>query len=150
MRHKLRKGPRAISHHALKALWCALDVDNNNSLHKEEMSGFFRRGAKAATFEAKPRMSGSKSADDVNALISRVGMGRALDSQPTTEMRTELAAKGVALPDETELTRLSTELNDWLEAMRHDERKGHATSWFNLFAEVDEGEPRLSTIHIRT
>ena len=38
VRKKLRKGPGKISENALKALWCALDVDCSNAIQKDEMA----------------------------------------------------------------------------------------------------------------
>lgn len=37
IRHKLRKGTKVMSDDAIKALWCALDNDNSNSVQKDEM-----------------------------------------------------------------------------------------------------------------
>jgi hypothetical protein len=37
IRHLLKKGPSVLSATALKALWCALDADDSNELHKDEV-----------------------------------------------------------------------------------------------------------------
>jgi hypothetical protein len=39
IRHKLKKGPKAISEKTVKRLWCTLDADDSNEVHKDEMAG---------------------------------------------------------------------------------------------------------------
>lgn len=68
------------------------------------------------------------------------GTNRALESQPTAEMRKELKAAGVALPDEEALTALAKQFNQWIEAKRHLDGKFAAVSWYNLFSEVMDQE----------
>ena len=70
--------------------------------------------------------------------MGSVGMGRALDSQPTAEMRVELEAAGFALPDADGLKELSTKMNQWLEQYRHDQGKDSSSTWFQLFSILDE------------
>lgn len=60
VRRELKKGPKAISHTELKALWCALDTSNDNQVDKNEMATFFGRGA-AALERAQGGASGMKS-----------------------------------------------------------------------------------------
>ena len=45
VRHKLHRGPSAVSDLALKALWCKLDVDSSNELEGREMAHFLKLGA---------------------------------------------------------------------------------------------------------
>ena len=65
-------------------------------------------------------------------------MTRALDCQPTSEMREELEQAGVSLPTEAEMDDLSKKLNTWLDEARVLHGKGNAKTWYNLFSEVDE------------
>jgi len=44
VRHKLHKGPKVISDVTLKSLFCSLDRDDSNQLHKDEMRAFFELG----------------------------------------------------------------------------------------------------------
>ena len=68
--------------------------------------------------------------------IERHGMGAVIESAPTTEMRAELEAAGVALPAGDELRGLSGKLNEWLEGYRSKEGREHSHTWYNLFQEV--------------
>ena len=77
------------------------------------------------------------SARDLVSSIERHGVNRALDSTPTAEMLEELKAAGLSLPNDEELTELSKKLNVWLEEVRVLHGRGNATTWFNLFSEVD-------------
>jgi hypothetical protein len=131
----LKKGPKAISHDTLKALWCALDVDDGNSLLKDEVAGFFRRGTKAKP--AKPQM-GFAGGGGAATISDRVGTGVALACQPTKEMRAELKEKAVVLPDDNRLISLSQLFNKKLEMLRYDQNKAKASSVHALFREVDE------------
>ena len=79
----------------------------------------------------------------------RVGINAAIASQPTSEMRIELEAAGVTLPDDAQLTQHSEQLNEWLEEMRHADGKEHSTSWFNLFAAIDEGARARAPLRMR-
>ena len=110
MRHKLKKGSKDLTSNALKALWCALDDDDSNEVHKDELAGFFKRGfskqqaaAAGARQHSSTTLLGAISGD-------RVGTNRAIEPQATKGMREELAAAGVALPTSDELTKLSTQL----------------------------------------
>jgi hypothetical protein len=88
--------------------------------------------------QAPKAVKGHSSATLVGAISGdRVGMSSAIASQPTREMRAELLAAGGVLPDDAALTKLSSNLNDWLEAQRQKENLEHSHSWFNLFAMVD-------------
>ena len=149
VRHKLKKGPKAFSENTLKGLWCALDADNSNELHKDEVAGFLRRGSKSPMKKAPSMKKEHTSASLVGAISGdRVNMNVAIASQPTAEMRAEIEAAGVVLPDDDELTKLSTKLNEWLEEMRHKDGKDKSTSWFNLFAAIDEDGSGFSTLRL--
>lgn len=88
---------------------------------------------------AKQKESGPPPSAKLVGAISadRYGMNTALESQPTAEMRAELMAKGVELPDDAALTELSQLLNTWIEEYMYKHNKVSHT-WFNLFAEVDK------------
>ena len=120
----------------LRALWCGLDLDDSNSIQKDEMASFFKRGV-AASPKKKP--AALSKGNSLVGEIERVNMGEAIASQPTKEMRAELEAAGVALPDDAALTKLSVTYNTWLEELRQKEGKDHSHSWIQLFAAVDKG-----------
>ena len=44
MRHKLRKGQRAMPENTLKLLFVALDLDEDDKLYTNDMRAFFERG----------------------------------------------------------------------------------------------------------
>ena len=140
VRRKLHKGPSKMSDSALKALWCALDTDDSNAIQKDEMAAFLKRGAPAVHKSEKPKPVAKEytSANLVGAM-ERHGMGSAIASTPTKEMRKELEAAGVALPNEAQLTTLSQKMNEWLDHLRHSEGREHAVTWFNLFKGAPPG-----------
>ena len=135
IRHRLKKGANEMSDDAVKALWCALDADDSNELHKDEMGHFFRLGAPAPAEKPKMIKKEHTSANLVGAM-ERHGMAGAIESTPTTEMRAELEAAGVTPPAGDELAALSKQLNAWLEGFRHKEGREHSHTWYNLFQEV--------------
>ena len=136
VRQTLRKGPKVMSEKAIKALWCGLDVDDSNAVQKDEMAAFFKLGA-PAKHKADPK-NAKKSSQNLVDSTSRYGMMEAIASQPTADMRIELEKAGVAIPNDEELTSLSKRFSGWLEARRHLEGKAASTTWYNLFAEVDQ------------
>ena len=141
VRHKLGKGVKVISDYTLMGLWCTLDKDDSNAVEKEEMAGFFKRGASAVVKkkpELKPKEYTSANLLGAGGAIERHGMGGAIASQPTSEMRAELESLGVSFPTDDELTTLSEKMNVWLEEDRELHGRGHSVTWFNLFAEVDQ------------
>ena len=138
VRRKLHKGPSKMSDSALKALWCALDADDSNAIQKDEMAAFLKRGAPAVHKSEKPKPVAKEytSANLVGAM-ERHGMGSAIASTPTKEMKKELEAAGVVLPSAAEQIVLSKQFNLWLKNAREEGNKA-THSWFNLFKEVDE------------
>ena len=140
IRQHVSKGPKTLSDNAIKALWCALDFDDSNALQKDEMAGFFKLGAPAVHKLEARQLSLSKEHSSVNLVgyLERHGMGNALASTPTYEMRLQLQAERVALPTDEEQIALSKQFNKWLEAKRYDDGKGKSITWYNLFKEVDE------------
>ena len=140
VRHKLGISASTLSTEDLKALWCALDTDDSNQITPEEMGVFFKRGEvdrKARSLQRQQTIILEKrqtlGRDSIIAASNR-----ALDSQPTSEMRAELEAQGMALPGEEEMAEHSRQLNEWLEHLRFKRNKPASTTWFNLYAEVDE------------
>jgi hypothetical protein len=134
VRRKLNKGIKHISEDALKALWCALDVDESNAIQKDEMAAFLKRGAPAIRKSNKPKpVAKDHTSANLVGVMERHGMNSAIASMPTSEMRIELEAAGVALPDEAQLMVLSQKMNEWLDNLRHSEGREHAVTWFNLF-----------------
>ena len=93
VRQKMKKGASVLSDDALKALWCALDVDNSNSVMQDEMASFFRLGAP----EKKKLVKGPKEHSSASLVgsLERHGMSAVLESTPTATMRQELAAADV-------------------------------------------------------
>ena len=146
VRHKLKRGVKHMSEDALKALWCALDVDQSNSISQLEMAAFLKRGAPshAAISRPKPAAKQHTSANLVGAL-ERHGMGSAIASTPTSVMLEELKESGVELPNDAQLTTLSQRMNEWLDNLRHAEGRERAVSWFNLFKELDEDGDSMVT-----
>ena len=132
----------------LKALWCALDLDESNSIQKDEMARFFKRGTAGAP---KPKPAALQKQHTSAALvgdIARVGTSGAIACQPTAEMKAELEAAGIPVPDDAALTELSVTYNKWLEELRQKEGKDQSHSWIQLFSAVDKGGlamPRPST-----
>ena len=56
VRAVLKKSTKNISHVTLQQLWCSLDINSDNQLHKDEMASFFERGSEAIiTLQASKR-----------------------------------------------------------------------------------------------
>ena len=128
IRHKLKKGPSAMSDDTVMALWCHLDADDSNEILPQEMSKFLKRNLQKSRGQEnlnkkKIELGGAQTA----------GLGRALESTPTAEMRASLQAPLT----EDQMLELSKHFNEWLEASIYaSNRSTH--SWFNLFKEIDE------------
>ena len=163
-RSKLRRGEKAMPLATIKAMWCALDNDDSNQIHKDEISGWIRRGMQSksngrssavsernSSSTRSPMGSSSSpptkpsplkrhdSSSHVGAISSdRVGVGRALDAQPTKEMLEELEQSGVPIPNDVELTALSMKLNSWIEWYRYEQKMPPSASWYNLFKVIDK------------
>ena len=130
IRHKLKKGPSAISDDTVMALWCHLDTDDSNQIMPQEMGSFLKM---------IPHEFKSKGPDNLNKKkielggAQTAGLGRALESTPTAEMRASLQAPLT----EDQMLELSKHFNEGLEASIYaSNRSTH--SWFNLFKEADK------------
>ncbi len=130
VRQRLKKGKGVMPDDKLHALWCALDVDNSNSIMPEEFGAFLRRGR--AELKSKGPSNLNKKTIELGGSQTD-GLGRALESTPTAEMRASLEAE---LTDD-ELTELSRKMCRWLEESLHKQNLS-VHSWFNLFNEADE------------
>ncbi len=130
IRHKLKKGPSVLPDDTLKALWCHLDADDSNQIMPNEMGKFLKQ----TQSEHKSKGPANLNKKKIELGGSQTdGLGRALESTPTAEMRASLEAE---LTDD-ELTELSKQFNEWLEhSIYASNRSTH--SWFNLFKEVDD------------
>lgn len=142
-RQKVGLSKSEVSANGMKALWCALDVDDSNSIRFDELTNFFKRYTPPKRTKAK---FGGQAFHKGQAFGQFMRTGEALASQPTAEMRAELEAAGFALPSEEQLKVLCKTFNKRLEEARH--RIGgtkvrdlsatkDALSWHQLFAEVD-------------
>ena len=145
VRHKLEIKASVLSTNDLKALWCALDTDDSNQLTPEEMGKFFKRGEvdrKARSLQRQQTLKREKRQSlGRDAMIA--ASNRALDSQPTSEMRKELEASGVPIPHGEALIAHSRRFNEWLERYRYEQNKAESSTWFNLYCEIDEGAPSM-------
>ena len=63
--------------------------------------------------------------------IERHGMGSAIASTPTREMRAELKEADLDMPSQDELLQLSEKMNKWLEEDRELNGRGAVVTWFN-------------------
>ena len=76
--------------------------------------------------------SGGKTLSEMSAINA------ALSSTPTEQMRKELLAAEVALPDQDELASLSASFTGWLEELRYNLGLPASHTYANLFSTVDE------------
>ena len=150
VRHKLEVRASALSTNDLKALWCALDVDDSNQITPEEMGVFFKRGEvdrKARSLQRQQTLKLERqqalAAGSRDSMIS--ASNRALDSQPTSEMRAELKANGVPIPTGEALVAHSRRFNEWLENLRYKQGLASSTTWFNLYTMIDEDHSGVVT-----
>lgn len=71
--------------------------------------------------------------------IDRIGMGRAIDSTPTSDLLRELEEAGVPLPGEKEMVSLSRMLNKEIEKYRKAVLgQESAPTWYNVYAVLDQ------------
>lgn len=137
-RSRLKVDKKMMSDTQLKALWCVLDADESNQVQADEMAGFFRRGAKVLKERrAKSSKSFSTKGAGENTLAEMARLGENLEAKPTKEIRAELDAKGIPLPEEQEVDDLSIKMFVWLEEYRYNEGKTQSHSWVNLFKDFD-------------
>ena len=90
----------------------------------------------AACTRTVSRMAPKKEHSAANLLgaggaIERHGMGTAIASTPTKEMRLQLKKVGHELPDQDALYELSEKMNVWLEEDRELHGRGQVVTWFN-------------------
>jgi Ca2+-binding EF-hand superfamily protein len=141
VRGELKKTARAISSRKLKALWCVLDVDNDNQIDMKEFARFIKRGEKREKLQARQLGKGAAELGSFN----QVSINQAVASTPTRTMRVQLQKDGLKLPDERELHRLSRNFNRWLEEKRYRENKDKSHSFYNLFKELDADDSGVIT-----
>lgn len=120
VREKLKKSSSVFPDLKIKQLWCTLDVDCDNALHRDEMSGFLKLGLDIDTPAPENAPIGEHTTAALKGPIERHGMSGAVPSQPTAEMRRDLHDKGIPLPNDDELIAHSESFNVWIEAFRHD------------------------------
>jgi Ca2+-binding EF-hand superfamily protein len=132
-----------LSDDALKALWCALDVDDSNGVPYDELKNFLK--LYTPRVRTGPRWVGATQelhGRGADTGFSFIAHGEQLAQVPTTSMRAELEAKGVALPDAERLDRLSRTFNERLEEARTKALGNQATqtrvSWIQLFRQIDK------------
>ena len=141
-RTKIGMKSSAVSGQELAALWCALDLDDSDKILPDEMVGFLKLGAiskEARDLIEKPK---SNRPHHYGTLMDRIDK-----CDPTIEMRAQLEAEGVELPEEPELIRLSNIFIERLEksharastnSRSFADHKGKPISLMHLFNEVDE------------
>ena len=139
VRTRLHVKHKALADDTLKALWCELDADNSNKVLIDEMAGFLKRAQrdKAAALKKQPSMFSTRGAGEEKAK-ELAKLSEALACTPTSQMRAELEAAGIRLPDDNELTKLSHQFTKWIEDYRYNKGMPKATTWFNLYKELDE------------
>ena len=130
VRHRLGQSVKKVPDETVRAIWCALDTDDSNQIMPQEMGKWLKQGADEVTSKA-PKNLNKRTIELGGAQTA--GLGRALESTPTAEMRAKLEAPLT----EAELDDLSKKVTSWLEELMY--KKNMAThSWFNLFKEADE------------
>ena len=130
LRRLLKKGPSAVSEDPLIALWCAIDADDSDQVYPQEFGAFLRRGA--ADFKSKAPDNLNKRNIELGG-AQTAGLGRALESTPTAEMRAKLEAP----LNEDQMLVWAKQFCKWLEMSLYKKNLSVHT-WFNLFSEIDE------------
>ena len=130
LRRRLKKGPSAVSEDTLIALWCAIDADDSDQVYPQEFGAFLRRGA--ADFKSKAPDNLNKRNIELGG-AQTAGLGRALESTPTAEMRAKLEAP----LNEDQMLVWAKQFCKWLEMSLYKKNLSVHT-WFNLFSEIDE------------
>lgn len=139
VRDKIELKKAEFSDDELQALWCHLDRDDSNQILPEEMAPFLKLAPTAtnAGLDAANRkafLEAQAAARDAAAAPDKLDVSYA---QPTSEIRSALAERSVAMPTDDHLMTLSKMFNEGLETARKQKNK-EGFSWINLFGEVDE------------
>ena len=130
VRNTLHKDSSVLSDRKLLQLWCSLDADNSNQVVPEEFGKFLRRSG--GFIKAKGPDNLNKRSIELGG-AQTAGLGRALESTPTAEMRANLEAELT----EEELNDLSRKMCRWMEELLAQKNQS-VHSWYNLFSEADE------------
>ena len=143
VRRMLCVRPTTLSKQSLKAMWCALDLDDSNQITGDEMARFFRlaeRDKSKSSMKKGNKSFITRGESSVKEAKAReiAQSSRAIDSQPTSEMKKELKAAGVELPSEDELMAIAKKFVAWIEDYKYKEHLDPSHSWANLFKTVDE------------
>ena len=132
-----------LSDDGLKALFCALDVDDSSGVPYDEFKHFLKLYTPKVS--TGPRWVGANqelTGRGADTGFSFVSHGEVLQQTPTTTLRAQLAAKGVVLPNSERLDKLSRLFNERLEEARTKALGNQATqtnvSWFQLFNQIDK------------
>ena len=141
IRGRLRVRPKMMSDMKVKAVFCALDLDESNQVLADEFAKFLKLGEHVLEERQKAGLTARKwstsgAGDEKLKELAQMNMG--LDCTPTKTLRQELDAKGIELPDEDTLNVLSVKITTCLEDYRLKQRLGDATGYGVLFRTIDE------------
>lgn len=150
-RKKLRLSREAMNDDTLKSLWCWLDEDNSDSTSQIEFSRFMDKaapeklkgGKDAARQEMLRQRALAKRAETEQHLLGNMTADRLRSSVPTMQMKAQLEADGVPLPEGDNLAALSKMFNEHVALALPDTRSGRG--WYQLFKEVDDDASGLLT-----
>ena len=127
VRHRLGQSVKKVPDETVRAIWCALDADDSNQIMPQEMGKWLKQGA----VEKKAKLAPSSIKKIELGGLHTAGIGRALASTPTAEMRAKLEAGGVAALTKEDLHALSKSFNERLEQSAYNKNK-NTHSWFSL------------------
>ena len=125
-----------ISEAELRALWCALDVDDSDSVKIDEMVRFLKLAPVIPTEKFDVQAHRQKMSAAARAAADAPDENLINAVVPTKQMRAELKEANVDIPGPDELKAFSKSFNQRLEDVRRLEGRA-GFSWFDLFREVD-------------
>ena len=141
-RSRLKVPKSELGESELRALWCALDVDNSNQIQPAELSAFLRLPLRTNTAGAPDKAAGTRQASvggsgksGLTSASELAAASTALATRKTGEMRAELDARGVVLNGD-DTGALASRFNEWFEAARLRELRPASHTFANLFADL--------------
>jgi Ca2+-binding EF-hand superfamily protein len=134
----------------LKALWCAIDADDSGFVESSEFHTFMGREESLEGKEEKRqrllREKSMKARKEYEEHKDKELHDEGLFSKVSTRaIRSELEAKGVALPSEEEQTEMAKRFQSWTMELPHLKERDPSIAWLIVFKEMDDDSSGLMT-----
>jgi Ca2+-binding EF-hand superfamily protein len=150
VRNRLHMKAHELSDIRLKALWCAIDADDSGFVESSEFHTFMDREESLEGKEEKRqrllREKSMKARKEYEEHKDKELHDEGLFSKVSTRaIRSELEAKGVALPSEEEQTEMAKRFQSWTMELPHLKERDPSIAWLIVFKEMDDDSSGLMT-----